>query len=133
MMKFACMASRYFLSAEIIELHHNRKKDAPSGTSITTARGMMKNFSPIPSPVIEKELIPGVRGGNIDGIKIHSIRLPGLIAHQEVLMGGTGEVLTIRHDTIGREAFMPGVILAIKKVKTLLPGLTFGLDKLLEL
>lgn len=133
MIKFAATASRYFSSAEIIELHHNRKKDAPSGTSMLTAREMLGNFSPAPPLVEEKELLPSVRGADMNGIRIHSVRLPGFVAHQEVLFGGTGEVLTIRHDTTGRESFMQGVILAVKKVKTLQPGLTFGLDKLLEL
>ncbi len=133
MIKFAATASRYFSSAEIIELHHNRKKDAPSGTSILTAREMLGNFSPAPPLVEEKELLPSARGADMNGIRIHSVRLPGFVAHQEVLFGGKGEVLTIRHDTTGRESFMQGVILAVKKVKTLQPGLTFGLDKLLEL
>ncbi len=133
MMKFAATASRYFSSAEIIELHHNRKKDAPSGTSMLTAREMLSNFSPAPPLVEEKELLPSARGADMNGIRIHSVRLPGFVAHQEVLLGGTGEILSIRHDSMGRESFMKGVILAVKKVKTLQPGLTFGLDKLLEL
>jgi 4-hydroxy-tetrahydrodipicolinate reductase len=133
MMKFAATASRYFSSAEIIELHHNRKKDAPSGTSMLTAREMLRNFSPAPPLVTEKELLPSVRGADMNGIRIHSVRLPGFVAHQEVLFGGSGEVLTIRHDSMSRESFMPGVVLAVKKVKTLQPGLTFGLDKLLDL
>ena len=132
MMKFAAMAAPYFSSAEIIELHHNRKKDAPSGTARATARKMLEKFTPEAPPVEEKEILPGARGGEEKGIRIHSVRLPGLIAHQEVLFGGNGEVFKIRHDGMGRECFMPGTMIAVKKLDTLPPGLTFGLDKLLD-
>jgi len=107
MMRFAAEAARSFPAAEIIELHANTKLDAPSGTANATAAGM---------------------GGNVP---IHSVRLPGLIAHQEVILGGPGEILTIRHDTTSREAFVPGVLLALNRVRGLPPGLTFGLDALL--
>jgi len=132
MMRFASMAAPYFASAEIIELHHNRKKDAPSGTALMTAKEMLKKFSPEPPLVEETEILKGARGGVIDGIRIHSVRLPGLLAHQEVLLGGGQEILKLRHDATGRECFMPGVVMAIKKLKTLPKGLVFGLDKLLE-
>jgi 4-hydroxy-tetrahydrodipicolinate reductase len=108
MMRFAAEAVRYMPSAEIVELHDERKVDAPSGTSKATAEAM---------------------GGNVP---IHSIRLPGLVAHQEVLLGGPGQLLTIRHDTMSREAFVPGVLLALEKLPSLDPGLTVGLDTLLD-
>ena len=108
MMRFAAEAVRYMPSAEIVELHDERKVDAPSGTSKATAEAM---------------------GGNVP---IHSIRLPGLVAHQEVLLGGPGQLLTIRHDTMSREAFVPGVLLALEKLPSLDPGLTVGLDALLD-
>jgi len=107
MMRFAAEAARYLGHAEIVELHHETKLDAPSGTARATAERM---------------------GGDVP---IHSVRLPGLVAHQEVLLGGTGEVLTIRHDTSSREAFAAGVLLALEKLPTLPPGLTVGLDALL--
>jgi 4-hydroxy-tetrahydrodipicolinate reductase len=108
MMRFAAEAVRYMPSGEIVELHDERKVDAPSGTSKATAEAM---------------------GGNVP---IHSIRLPGLVAHQEVLLGGPGQLLTIRHDTMSREAFVPGVLLALEKLPSLDPGLTVGLDTLLD-
>jgi 4-hydroxy-tetrahydrodipicolinate reductase len=108
MMRFAAEAARLMPHAEIVELHNEAKKDAPSGTALATAKAM----GTFPS--------------------IHSVRLPGLVAHQEVLLGGTGQLLTIRHDTYSREAFLPGVLLALKKLDTLPPGLTVGLDALLD-
>jgi 4-hydroxy-tetrahydrodipicolinate reductase len=108
MMRFAAEAVRYLPSAEIVELHDERKVDAPSGTSKATAEAM---------------------GGNVP---IHSIRLPGLVAHQEVLVGGPGQLLTIRHDTLSREAFVPGVLLALEKLPSLEPGLTVGLEALVD-
>jgi 4-hydroxy-tetrahydrodipicolinate reductase len=132
MMKFSHMASRYFNSAEIIELHHDKKKDAPSGTALTTARGMELKKDKKPISDI-KETLANVRGGELNGVNIHSVRLPGLLAHQEVLFGGNGEILTIKHDAMGRESFMPGLIMAVKKLKTLPPGLTLGIDKLMEI
>ena len=108
MMRFAAQAARYMPKAEIVELHHETKVDAPSGTAKATA-----------------DLIPG-------DVPIHSVRLPGLVAHQEVLFGGDGQVLTIRHDTLSREAFVPGVLLALERLPGLEPGLTVGLESLLE-
>ncbi len=131
MMKFAAEAARYLPHVEIIELHHDQKLDAPSGTAVKTAelikanREYMRQGHPD-----EHEKIPGVRGGEFDGIRIHSIRLPGLVAHQEVVFGGIGQTLKIRHDSINRESFMPGVILAVRKVVNL-KGVTYGLEKLL--
>ncbi|HBN08210.1 MAG TPA: 4-hydroxy-tetrahydrodipicolinate reductase [Cyanobacteria bacterium UBA8530] len=131
MMRFAQLAARHFGSAEIIELHHDQKADAPSGTAIKTAELMLaerKRFGLGNAPETEK--IPGARGGSLDGIRLHSIRLPGLVAHQEVIFGGKGETLTIRHDSLSRESFMPGVILAIRKVMEL-DGFVYGLENLI--
>jgi len=108
MMRFAAEAARYLPSVEIVELHHESKVDAPSGTAKATA-----------------EAIPG-------DVPIHSVRLPGLVAHQEVLLGGDGQLLTIRHDTLSREAFVPGVLLALERLSGLEPGITIGLESLLE-
>lgn len=125
-------ASQYFEHVEIIELHHNRKADAPSGTAIKTAQmlsGLGKEFNP-PS-VAETEAIAGARGAQAnDNIRIHSVRLPGLIAHQEVIFGAPGQIYTLRHDTSDRASFMPGVLLAIRKV-TQLKTLVYGLEKIL--
>jgi 4-hydroxy-tetrahydrodipicolinate reductase len=107
MMRFAEQAAEYLPRAEIVELHHETKKDAPSGTARATA-----------------ERLPGAPS-------IHSVRLPGLVAHQEVLLGGEGQLLTIRHDALSREAYVPGVLLALERLRTLPPGLTIGLDRLL--
>ncbi|MEN9226194.1 MAG: 4-hydroxy-tetrahydrodipicolinate reductase [Thermostichus sp. HHBFW_bins_43] len=131
--QMAVQAAQYFDHVEIIELHHNRKVDAPSGTASQTAQrlGQLgKTFNP--PEVEEKELIPGSRGGIPDhNIRIHSVRLPGLVAHQEVIFGGMGQTLTLRHDTTDRIAFMPGVILGIRKVLDL-KGLVYGLEHLLS-
>lgn len=133
MMKFAEMAARYFSSVEIIELHHEGKLDAPSGTALATARRILKNLKKVDSDRKDfKEIVSNVRGGNFNGIRIHSVRLPGLVAHQEVIFGGEGQTLTIRHDSIDRSSFMPGVILAIRDVVKR-KGLTVGLEALLEL
>ncbi|MCS7253284.1 MAG: 4-hydroxy-tetrahydrodipicolinate reductase [Armatimonadota bacterium] len=133
MMKFASEAAKYFDHVEIIELHHDRKADAPSGTALRTAELMLqargKPFSG-PSGGDTHITLPEVRGGSKDGIRIHSVRLPGLVAHQEVIFGGYGQVLTIRHDSLGRESFMPGVLLAIERVLSL-RGLIYGLEHLL--
>ncbi|MCS7223022.1 MAG: 4-hydroxy-tetrahydrodipicolinate reductase [Armatimonadetes bacterium] len=134
MMKFAVEASRYFDRIEIIELHHDGKVDAPSGTALRTAELIHKgrNRAIAPPKVSHPEvLLDGALGGDFQGIRIHSIRLPGLVAHQEVLLGMPGQVLTIRHDALSREAFVPGVLLAIEKVLHLPPGVTFGLENLL--
>jgi len=133
MIHLARTAARYFDNAEIIELHHDRKLDAPSGTALATARAMENaHGKPFISPITEKETLRGTRGGRSDGICIHSIRLPGLVASQEVIFGALGQTLSIRHDTISRESFMPGVILAIKEVIKR-HGLIYGLDILLNL
>ncbi|OKH24351.1 4-hydroxy-tetrahydrodipicolinate reductase [Chroogloeocystis siderophila] len=128
----AVRASQYFDHVEIIELHHNQKADAPSGTAIQTAQmlaEMGKTYNP-PS-VEETEKLPGARGSVADeGIRIHSVRLPGLIAHQEVIFGAPGQIYTLRHDTSDRACYMPGVLLAIRKV-TQLKSLVYGLEKLL--
>jgi 4-hydroxy-tetrahydrodipicolinate reductase len=127
--RFAAQAARIFPAAEIVELHHEGKLDAPSGTSLATAERMAKaRDQSWEGP--EGETLEGVRGGNVQGIRIHSVRLPGLVAHQEVIFGGHGETLTIRHDSSQRVSFMPGVILAIKSVFSR-PGLTVGLEPLL--
>lgn len=130
MMRCAAMAAKYFPQVEIIELHHDQKLDAPSGTSIKTAEMILAGRGKTEAQPIGEEKIRGVRGGEMNGIHLHSIRLPGLIAHQEVIFGGEGQTLTIRHDSMSRESFMPGVTLAIKKISER-PGLTYGLDKIL--
>ncbi|HBI03299.1 MAG TPA: 4-hydroxy-tetrahydrodipicolinate reductase [Paenibacillaceae bacterium] len=128
MMKFAQEAAKYMPHVEIMELHHDQKLDAPSGTAIKTAeliqqtRNEMKQGHPE-----EKEIIEGARGGYYDGFRIHSIRLPGLVAHQECLFGALGQTLSIRHDSINRESFMPGVNLAVKKVVGI-NELVYGLE-----
>lgn len=128
------VASRFFDSAEIIELHHDRKVDAPSGTAIATAQEMAKaRGKPFDRNVPETETIAGTRAADIGGVTLHSVRLPGLVAHQEVIFGGLGQTLSIRHDTTGRESFMPGVLLAVREVmkrRELVRGLEalFGLD-----
>ncbi|MGJ5672404.1 MAG: 4-hydroxy-tetrahydrodipicolinate reductase [Nostochopsis sp.] len=128
----AVTASQYFDHVEIIELHHNQKADAPSGTAIQTAQmlaEMGKTFNP--AVVKETEKLPGARGSVAEeGVRIHSIRLPGLIAHQEVIFGAPGQIYTLRHDTSDRAAYMPGVLLAIRKVLQL-KSLVYGLEKIL--
>ena len=131
MMHMAKIAARYFDHAEIIELHHNLKIDAPSGTAMMTARLMSEaKDGPFTRPGADET--QDSRGEAIDGISIHSVRLPGLVAHQEVLLGGLGQTLSIRHDSISRESFMPGVVLAIREVIKR-RGLVYGLDALLGL
>lgn len=130
MMRFAAEAAKYLPQVEIIELHHDQKLDAPSGTSIKTAEMILKGRGELCQKAIGEEKIKGVRGGEIGGIHLHSIRLPGFIAHQEVIFGGPGQILTVRHDSISRESFMPGVVFAVKKIGDR-PGLTYGLDELL--
>jgi 4-hydroxy-tetrahydrodipicolinate reductase len=113
----AKIASRFFDSAEIIELHHDRKVDAPSGTALTTAREMLAaRGKPFDRNEPEKEPLSGARDAQLDGLTIHSVRLPGFVAHEEVIFGGAAQTLTIRHDTSGRESFVPGVLLATKEV-----------------
>ena len=131
MMHFSKIAARYFDYAEIIELHHQTKVDAPSGTALSTAREMAKSRGKAFINPSEKNATPS-RGEQVDGISIHSVRLPGLMAHQEVLFGTSGQTLTIRHDTINRECYMPGVMLAVKEaVKH--KGLIVGLAPILGL
>lgn len=132
LMVMSRQAAKYMPDVEIIELHHDKKLDAPSGTAIQTAamiaevRKAHKQGNPD-----EFEKLEGARGADYEGMHIHSVRLPGYVAHQEVIFGGLGQTLTIRHDSMTRESFMPGVVLAAKKVRSL-KGLTVGLDKLLD-
>ncbi len=133
MMHLAQIASRYFDYAEILEMHHEAKADAPSGTAIATAQAMGKaRGSAFKSATTEKVTIPGSRGAQVEGIPLHSLRLPGLLAHQEIVLGAAGQTLRIRHDTISRECYMPGVLLAIKEVMKR-TELVVGLDALLGL
>lgn len=133
MMRFAEMAAPLFETAEIIELHHDAKADAPSGTAMATARRMAAasgDWAPDPT---RHEVTPGARGGEGPaGIRMHSVRMRGMVAHQEVILGVTGQTLTIRHDSYDRESFMPGVLLACKRIADH-PGLTIGLDPYLGL
>jgi 4-hydroxy-tetrahydrodipicolinate reductase len=133
MMHLARIAARFFDYSEIIELHHEQKLDAPSGTALSTARAIVEaRGKPFEYSKVHKETLAGTRGGEADGVAVHSVRLPGMLAHQEVLFGAAGQTLSIRHDTISRECFMPGVVLAVKKVMDH-KGLVYGLDKLLGL
>jgi 4-hydroxy-tetrahydrodipicolinate reductase len=132
MMHLAKIASKYFDYAEIIELHHHLKADAPSGTALTTARGMAKARGKAFAVPSEKDINMKSRGEQVEGIALHSVRLPGLMAHQEVILGTAGQTLSIRHDTINRECYMPGVLLAVKQVHNY-KGLVSGLDTLLGL
>nr|WP_296071732.1 4-hydroxy-tetrahydrodipicolinate reductase [uncultured Actinoplanes sp.] len=134
MMQFAARAARYFESAEVIEQHHPRKLDAPSGTATHTARLIAQARADAgrgPMPDATKEEVPGARGADIDGVRVHAVRSAGLVAHQEVLFGTEGETLTIRHDSLDRVSFMPGVLLAVRAVLNR-PGLTIGIDSLLD-
>lgn len=131
MMKFAEMAAPHYPAAEIIELHHDRKADAPSGTALSTADRMNAAGGRAEREVESTELVQGSRGGDVPGARVHSVRLPGLLAHQEVLLGAPGELLTIRHDTTDRVSFMPGVLLAIRGVGDLDDPVTVGLESLL--
>ena len=144
-MHFAAVAGRFYPAAEVIELHHQGKADAPSGTALRTARaiaaarggpGDRRGGPPVnrgpDRPARGSESVPGVRGGEVEGVRVHSVRLPGLVAHQEVIFGGQGEVLTLRHDSLDRSSFMPGVLLAVQAVGAR-PGLTVGLEPLLGL
>lgn len=134
MMQFAARAARHFESVEIIEQHHPRKLDAPSGTATHTARLVAQARAEAglgPAPDATKDEVPGARGADIDGVRVHAVRATGLLAHQEVLFGTLGETLTIRHDSYDRMSFMPGVLLAVRAVRQR-PGLTVGLDALLD-
>ena len=132
-MHFAKQAARFFESAEVIELHHPQKADAPSGTAARTARLIAEARKDLPpNPDATSTGIEGARGADVDGIPVHSVRLAGLVAHQEVLFGTQGETLTIRHDSLDRTSFVPGVLLAVRTVREH-PGLTVGLESLLDL
>lgn len=133
MMRLSEIAAPHFDAAEVIELHHDRKADAPSGTATATASRIARAAPEQKREVASKELVAGARGADVDGVPVHAIRLPGLVAHQTVLFGGMGETLTIRHDTTDRQAFMPGVVLAVRKVGELPMSVTVGLDALLGL
>ncbi|MEU1845717.1 4-hydroxy-tetrahydrodipicolinate reductase [Micromonospora sediminicola] len=134
MMQFAARAARHFESVEIIEQHHPRKLDAPSGTATYTAQLIAAARAEAglgPAPDATRGEVAGARGADIDGVRVHAVRATGLVAHQEVLFGTTGETLTIRHDSYDRASFMPGVLLAVREVVRR-PGLTVGLDALLD-
>jgi 4-hydroxy-tetrahydrodipicolinate reductase len=129
-MRFAQQAARFFESAEVIELHHNNKADAPSGTATRTAQliaAARAEAAMAPQSDPTTHGLPGARGADVDGIPVHSVRLRGLLAHQEVLFGDTGETLTIRHDSLHHSCFMPGILLGVRSVVNA-PGLTFGLE-----
>lgn len=128
--RFAIEAAKYFPDVEVIELHHDKKVDAPSGTALRTARLLAQARTHTPPYVGGDDAYPGARGADVDGIRVHSVRLPGLVAHEEVLFGGEGEVLTLRHDSLSRTSFMPGVLHAIRQVKTV-NGVAIGLDQVL--
>jgi len=133
MIHMAKLAARYFDYAEVIEKHHEDKADAPSGTAMATARAMVEGRGkPFRYPELKTETLGGTRGGQIGGVSVHSVRLPGFLAHQEVILGAPGQTLTICHDSISRESFMPGVIMAIKRVVKV-KGLIYGLESLLGL
>jgi 4-hydroxy-tetrahydrodipicolinate reductase len=131
MMRFAELAAPYFETAEIVELHHDAKIDAPSGTAVRTAKRMAAASGDWGDDPTTTVVAPGARGATVEGIPVHSVRLRGLVAHQEVLLGTTGQSLSIRHDSYDRSSFMPGVLLAAKRVGAC-PGLTIGLDSLLD-
>jgi 4-hydroxy-tetrahydrodipicolinate reductase len=132
-MQFARQAARFFESVEVIELHHPHKADAPSGTATRTARLIAEARKGLPpNPDATSTSLDGARGADVDGVPVHSVRLAGLVAHQEVLFGTQGETLTIRHDSIDRTSFVPGVLLAVRRVADR-PGLTIGIEPLLEL
>ena len=135
MMQFAAQAAKYFESVEIVELHHPAKADAPSGTAARTAElitAARKSVNKAAMPDATTSEIDGARGAKIGDVQIHSVRLRGLVAHQEVILGDVGETLSIRHDSIDRTGFMPGVLLAIREVGSH-PGLTFGLENYMDL
>ena len=134
-MKFAEMAARFFESVEIVELHHPKKADAPSGTAARTAEVVAQARAAAglgASPDATTKELDGARGADVDGVRVHSVRMTGMVAHQEVLLGTEGETLSIRHDSFDRRSFMPGVLLGIREIGSR-PGLTIGLDPLLGL
>jgi 4-hydroxy-tetrahydrodipicolinate reductase len=135
LMKFAQEAAKFFPSVEIVELHHPNKVDAPSGTAARTARlvaAARRAAGLPPAPDATTDALPGARGADIEGVPVHAVRLTGLVAHQEVLMGAAGETLTLRHDSYDRASFMPGVLLAVREISRR-PGLTVGIEGLLGL
>ncbi len=133
MTHLARIAAPFFDYADLTEMHHENKIDAPSGTALAIAQATVDGKGgPFEAPQAEKELVAGTRGGALDGVTIHSARMPGRVAHHELVFGALGQTLTLRHDSISRESFMPGVLLAIREVGNR-PGLTVGLDKLLGL
>ncbi|MEU9275097.1 4-hydroxy-tetrahydrodipicolinate reductase [Streptomyces sp. NPDC048342] len=134
-MKFAQIAAPYFESVEVVELHHPNKVDAPSGTATRTAQLIAearRAAGTAPAPDATVTALDGARGASVDGVPVHAVRLRGLLAHQEVLLGGEGETLTIRHDSLHHSSFMPGILLGARRVVTT-PGLTFGLENFLDL
>jgi 4-hydroxy-tetrahydrodipicolinate reductase len=136
MMRFAAQAARFFASAEIIELHHPDKADAPSGTAARTAEliaDARRSAGLPPMPDATRTGLPGARGADAGGVRVHSLRVRGLVAHQEVIFGDLGETLTIRHDSLHRSSFMPGVLLAARRLAAGVPGLTVGLENFLDL
>jgi 4-hydroxy-tetrahydrodipicolinate reductase len=136
MMRFAAQAARFFESAEIIELHHPNKVDAPSGTAGRTARLIAEARRAAglgAMPDATRTGLPGARGADADGVHVHAVRLRGLVAHQEVLFGDEGETLSIRHDSLHRSSFMPGVLLGVRRLAAGVPGLTVGLENFLDL
>jgi 4-hydroxy-tetrahydrodipicolinate reductase len=133
MMHFARVAARFMDAAEVIEMHHDRKVDAPSGTAVSTARLIRAaRGRDLPDPPVERWTLEGSRGAVDGGVRVHSVRLPGLVAHQEVLFGAAGQLLTIRHDATGRDTYVPGVLLAIQTVQQRV-GLIRGLDTIMGL
>jgi 4-hydroxy-tetrahydrodipicolinate reductase len=134
-MKFAQLAARWFDSAEVIELHHPNKADAPSGTAVRTAELIAQaraDAGLAAPPDATTQARDGARGSDVDGVRVHALRITGMVAHQEIVFGGAGETLTIRHDSLDRVSFMPGVLLAVRNVASR-PGLTVGLEPLLDL
>ena len=131
LMRFAEQAARHLPAAEVIELHHDRKLDAPSGTALLTAGRIAAARRGTPEVTADDEGRAGARGADVEGVRVHAVRLPGLVAHEEVIFGGQGQTLTIRHDSTDRTSFVPGVVLAIKAAPTR-PGLTVGLDAILD-
>ncbi|MEW2636493.1 4-hydroxy-tetrahydrodipicolinate reductase [Streptomyces sp. NPDC048389] len=134
-MKFAQQAARYYESVEVVELHHPNKADAPSGTATRTAQliaAARAEAGCAPQPDATVTALDGARGADVDGVPVHAVRLRGLLAHQEVLLGGEGETLTIRHDSLHHSSFMPGILLGVRRVVSA-PGLTFGLENFLDL
>ncbi|MER7755503.1 4-hydroxy-tetrahydrodipicolinate reductase [Kitasatospora sp. NPDC097643] len=134
-MKFSQMAARYFESVEVVELHHDRKADAPSGTATRTAQLIAAARAEAGRPAQQDPTthsLPGARGADVDGVPVHAVRLRGLLAHQQVMFGDTGETLTIRHDSLHHSSFMPGILLGVRKVVDT-PGLTLGLEHFLDL